>query len=339
MPLYKFLKNRKRSFGQSMVEFALVLPILIIFFVGTIEIGLIVNDYLALNRAVADACRYGSTLVGYSSAEVLIVGKLLDGLGENIKKPNLKIVSKTGTKYGPYTKGTTGTLLSGSTPVTTFAEYLFFRKFVTPDVFSTATTIAPTSFSASFVTISVEYQHDVIIPYASLIGSPQFAINSTNTWPINAIYPNQMSGFSLSGAMPVAVTENYCVLTGNPVTIKGDWLLAGGFGWLDLGVDYPSGGNNAGPNELAAWISNPDSAPNKITPPENVYSMTGQKNASGVRDALASLLGQEILVPIYDTTGGTGNNAYYHIIGFAVFRLNSVTDYPDINATYLRRVI
>jgi len=212
--------------------------------------------------------------------------------------------------------------------------------------FTDDVTMSPTDWRCSYVEISVSYNHDVVIPYAGMISTPQFTITSTNTWPVNSFYPNQMapgpggvSQFQLTGAMPIAVTESYCVLTGNPVTIKGDWLLAGGFGWLDIGVAYGSGGNNAGPNELAQWISNPDSAPHKISPPENVYSMTGQKNADGVRTALQALLGREVLVPIYDTTGGEGNNGYYHIIGFAVFRLNSITAYPDINATYVKTIM
>ncbi len=334
------LKKRR---GQSLVEFALVLPVLILFFIGIVQIGLIINDYIALNRAVSDACRFGSTLVGFSSAEVLIVGKLIDGLGENIKKDKLRIVSFTKQKYGPYSKSSSGAVLNSSgLPVTSFAEILFYRKDNgTPVDFGDDIVCSPNSPECSYVSISVEYEHQVVIPFADLINSATVKLNSSNTWPISSFYPdllNDRSLFRLNGSLPIAVNEKSCVYTGNPVVIKGDWILPGGFGWLDLSVYFNSGLNpNAGPNDLADWISgNPDNPTINITPPQKVYSMTGQKNASEVRDALATLLGKNIMVPIYDTIGSQGNNGYYHVIGFAVFKLESVQDYPDLMATYVK---
>ncbi len=329
--------------GQSMVEFALVLPILLIFFIGIMQIGFLLNDYIALNRAVAEACRFGSTLVGYSSAEVLVVGKLLDSIGENIKKEHLRVVSFTSQKYGPYYKNVYGQLTnSGGNIISSFAEPLFFRADNnSPNDFTDDSALRPPRFDCTYISVKVEYDHQVVIPFAELISASTILLKVSSVWPVSAYYPNLLPAgqFRLEGAMPIAVNENICVLTGNPVTIKGDWLVAGGFGWLDLSVYYDSGTNpNAGPNELAAWISNPDSADIAITPPQNVYSMTGQKNASNVRDALNPLLGRNVLIPIYDTTGGTGNNAYYHIIGFAVFKLNSVQDYPDLTATYIKTI-
>lgn len=340
MLIHNFLKNRKRNPGQSMVEFALVLPILVLFFIGTIEIGLIINDYIALNRAVSDAARYGSTLVGYSSAEVLVLGKLLDGLGENIKKQNLRVIAKSGTKYGPYTKSTTGTITAGGTAITTLSENLFFRNDNnTPNTFTDDLAASPLDFRCSYVEVSVEYDHDVVLPYANLISTAQFRITSSNTWPVTTVYPNLMPGqFQLTGALPIGVSEKMCVPASQSVVIKGDWLLPGGFGWLDLKVEYGAGNPNGNPNDLAAWITTPSSAPNKISPPENIYSMTGQKNASGVRDALAPLLGQKILVPMYDYNGSQGNNGFYHIVGFAVFTLDSVQDYPDLKASYVNTI-
>ncbi len=336
------LKKRK---GQSMVEFALVLPILLLFFVGIVQIGLIINDYIALNRAVSDACRFGSTLVGFSSAEVLIVGKLLDGLGESIKKDKLRIVSFTNQKYGPYTKSNSGTILTNAgQAVTSFAEFLFYRKDNgSPLNFNDDAVVGPNSFECAYVSVSIEYEHQVVIPFADLINAATINLTASNTWPISTIYPDILKDrnlFRLNGSLPIAVNEKSCVYTGEPVVIKGDWILPGGFGWLDLSVYYDSGTNpNAGPNELAAWISGaPDPPTIDLTPPQKVYSMTGQKNASAVRDALATLLGQNIMVPIYDTIGSQGNNGYYHIIGFAVFKLESVQDYPDLKATYVKTI-
>ncbi len=334
------LKNHK---GQSMVEFALVLPVLILFFIGIIQLGLIINDYIALNRAVSEACRFGSTLVGYSSAEIMVVGKLIDGLGENIKKPNLKIVSFTNQKYGPYTKSAAGSLLNSSGgEVTSFPEFMFYRNDnKTQANFDDDRSVSPNSYECSYVSVKVEYDHEVVIPFADLISSATVKLTASNTWPISTFYPDLLNNrnlFRLHGSLPIAVNEKSCVLTGEPVVIKGDWILPGGFGWLDLSVYFNSGQNpNAGPTDLADWISgSPDNPTIDVTPPQKVYSMTGQKNADAVRDALAALLGKDIMVPIYDTIGSQGNNGFYHIIGFAVFTLNSVQQYPDLTATYVK---
>ncbi len=56
-----------------------------------------------------------------------------------------------------------------------------------------------------------------------------------------------------------------------------------------------------------------------------VWSNTGIRLSSGVRDALDKLIGKRIRVPIWgndddplsDGSEGTGNNAHYHIVGFA----------------------
>ena len=43
--------GRSRDSGQTLVEFALVIPILIFLFMALIEISLLFNAYMAVNRA------------------------------------------------------------------------------------------------------------------------------------------------------------------------------------------------------------------------------------------------------------------------------------------------
>lgn len=51
------VKKRK---GQSMVEFALVLPILIVLLVGIFEFGMIFNAFLQINHASREGARTGA---------------------------------------------------------------------------------------------------------------------------------------------------------------------------------------------------------------------------------------------------------------------------------------
>lgn len=59
------LKNEK---GQSIVEFALLLPILILIIMAIIEFGLLLNSYLALNNASREGARIG--VVGGTDAQI-----------------------------------------------------------------------------------------------------------------------------------------------------------------------------------------------------------------------------------------------------------------------------
>jgi len=62
----KWLKKREE--GQALVEFALVLPILLILLLGIVEFGQIYFSYILTQSASRDAARYGS--VGASDAEI-----------------------------------------------------------------------------------------------------------------------------------------------------------------------------------------------------------------------------------------------------------------------------
>lgn len=61
--LFLVIKNQSKSFSQktkaqSMVEFAISLPILIILFSGMVEFGFMLNTYLSLQDATRAAARY-----------------------------------------------------------------------------------------------------------------------------------------------------------------------------------------------------------------------------------------------------------------------------------------
>ena len=52
------LKHLKKENGQAMVEFALVLPILLLFVAGIIDFGWIYHNQLSANNASREAARY-----------------------------------------------------------------------------------------------------------------------------------------------------------------------------------------------------------------------------------------------------------------------------------------
>lgn len=53
-------KRRKASKGQSLVEFTLVLPVLLIILAGLLDLGRLYYAYVAVTDAAAEGARYGA---------------------------------------------------------------------------------------------------------------------------------------------------------------------------------------------------------------------------------------------------------------------------------------
>ena len=60
--------RHRRSSGQSLAEFALVLPVLALLLFGIIQLGVTFGGYNALINSVREAARYGSVCVGPTSS-------------------------------------------------------------------------------------------------------------------------------------------------------------------------------------------------------------------------------------------------------------------------------
>jgi len=79
------IKNQK---GQAMVEMALILPILLLLFMGIFEFGRVMNAYLVVNNAAREGARStalgGSTLQAVQSVEDSFSGLDLARVGVSI---------------------------------------------------------------------------------------------------------------------------------------------------------------------------------------------------------------------------------------------------------------
>ncbi|MFL5681140.1 MAG: pilus assembly protein TadG-related protein [Chloroflexota bacterium] len=90
----------------------------------------------------------------------------------------------------------------------------------------------------------------------------------------------------------------------------------GGFGYISW-----TGSND--PNALATSICTPDNP--EFSTPHSFNGDPGKSNSASVRACLDQWVhnGETILIPIYDTLTGTGNNVVYHITGVAAFVVTS----------------
>lgn len=113
----------------------------------------------------------------------------------------------------------------------------------------------------------------------------------------------------------------------------GNLNVPGGFGWLKFGCNgYGLGQDETIPGECS------NSKPflqDEIGPPSNSYGCCTQVGLPGSPDRIGSLPGNKasadcshyidnkitVTVPVWDTAGGTGQNAWYHIVGYVGFQL------------------
>ncbi len=67
----KMINNNR---GQALVEFALVLPVLMLLIIGMMEFGLIINQYMVVTEAAREGAR--SAAVGNSNTTIISVTKI-----------------------------------------------------------------------------------------------------------------------------------------------------------------------------------------------------------------------------------------------------------------------
>ena len=65
--------------GTQMIEFAIILPVLILLFAGTTELGRLFYTYTSLAKATRSGARYASTLLNVSSSTTAINNVVLCG--------------------------------------------------------------------------------------------------------------------------------------------------------------------------------------------------------------------------------------------------------------------
>ena len=127
----------------------------------------------------------------------------------------------------------------------------------------------------------------------------------------------------------------------------GNLNVPGGFGWLKFGCD----GYGLGQEPLANIGGCRNDKPflqEEIGPPSKSYGCCTVVGVPGSLDRIGSLPGNKasadcsyyidnqitVTVPIWDTAGGTGQNAWYHIVGFAGFQITECEGGKDIEGVW-----
>jgi Putative Flp pilus-assembly TadE/G-like len=158
-------------------------------------------------------------------------------------------------------------------------------------------------------------------------------------------------GVSSAGVLPIGINDTafagipYCDPASAPAVYaaclaapgnltSGQLNLPGGFGWLKFGAQGKCAGFGLGMDPNSGCESNQGFLQSEVGPPANSHGCCTQLNPAALNNFIGSLTGNKpvdltyyvknkvvIWVPIWDTTGGTGANGYYHIVGFGAIVL------------------
>ena len=124
----------------------------------------------------------------------------------------------------------------------------------------------------------------------------------------------------------------------------GDLNVPGGFGWLKFGCSgYGLGqGSSGGCDNSKPFLQS------EIGPPADSYGCCTQVGLPGSPDKIGSLPGNKVsadcsyyitnnivvTIPVWDSAGGTGSNAWYHIVGYTGFQLTACDGGKDIQGVW-----
>ncbi len=88
--MWIFKRLRRSQRGQTLVEFALILPILILILFGILEFGRIFYSYISITNAVREGARIG--VVGAEDDEIIAKVKAAAHLKPEIQEDEIKIL-------------------------------------------------------------------------------------------------------------------------------------------------------------------------------------------------------------------------------------------------------
>jgi hypothetical protein len=127
----------------------------------------------------------------------------------------------------------------------------------------------------------------------------------------------------------------------------GNLNVPGGFGWLSFGCSGYGLGQVAPANVGGCGTSNVF-LQDEIGPPSKSYGCCTAVGQALSADRIGSLPGNKVAadcsyyinnsvtvtVPIWDTAGGTGSNAWYHIVGFAGFQITGCSGGKNLEGVW-----
>jgi hypothetical protein len=332
------LQSSSRQQGQSLVELAIITPLLLLLFLGLAEVGAALHSYLIVTEATREGARYGArgmyvtdTTVSHktrNSGQELDITLELPGDTFVLDEEKATIIVSRLRKIfsgGSYRYEVLSQYSEGDQPSILTPEWLATKENEVSD-----SGFADNVLEMNMIAVEMTYDHP------QLTGLFAFLPFLSDPIPMRAITIMRLGksrDIPECCAYPIAIHEDTLAgkskgqSLGDIYNGSGD----GNFGWLRWPKETSAGNEGY----LVDSLKDPclsrgdfDNATNpsdhQLSVEDDVWGNTGLSDSSDVRTALDNLKGQKILVLVWDTASGTGTNGYYHIVAFAWVR---ITDY------------
>ena len=139
------------------------------------------------------------------------------------------------------------------------------------------------------------------------------------------LYPIGVKASALRNARPGGLIAD--LTTGTPSGHEGWLTWAGGVSEGTLATSLTP------PGDSDRYVNPDDRSDHVLSPDDWVSARPGAVSSRGVRDALDDLIGDRIVVPVWDAARGTGRNVAYHVTGFVEVELVSYELHHDNRLT------
>jgi Flp pilus assembly protein TadG len=331
--------------GQILVLFAGALVVIIL------VVGLVIDGSygLAQRRGAQNAADFAA-LAGARIVAEWVTGDTANGTDANVKAAITTAIASNGA--AALTFGVAGS-----------PQYIGSNGAIVPSADSAASYVGNGTIPPNTAGVKVA---------ASLTWRPFFlGIAGINSWTASAD-ATAKGGYCASNCVPGVVfpagialsffqTYPFCSgpVSSDPASpcypqhlTPGNLNVPGGFGWLKFGCDgYGLG--QVPPANLGGCRNDSPFLKFEMGPPSHSYGCCTQVTGVVGEDKIGSLPGTKVdvsgacdyyinndiivTVPVWDTAGGTGSNAYYHIIGFAGFQLTGCDGGKNISGVWRKQ--
>jgi len=321
--------TRRWDKGQSVVELALTLPVLLIIMVGLVELGSILFSQMTVTNAAREGARFG--VAGATDNDIMQVTQnaLTTILNYDDTNVNLYVM-----------RGKTGAdgRFDTSTDDIHADSYWYVRQMISG---TTATQpVSPTLIESSLgyspdvevLIVQVFYDHQALLglPFVEFLAD-KIMLSSYTLMRMESPTVRDVG----CRVYPIAIHQS-SIDTRDPVTNMMEDIWNGGapgnFGWLRWPEDESWGSEPRlaqmlnDPSLSVTMYDNPDDPSDvSLNVGDRVWGNTGVSAGQDVQTALEGLRGRYIRVPVWEgTVEGTGIHAKYPVTAFAII---AITDW------------
>ncbi len=321
-------KPRERQAGQTLVLFVLVFTVL------ALMIGVVIDGgYGMAQRRQSQNASDFAALAGARIVAEWLDGNTVDGTDRNVQDAIDHAIATNGGEpidYGANPPlyidahgNTVGTVGSGKIPQGTFAVRVTSSRAWKP--FFLGLIPGVTDWMAS----------------AAATARAGWAMNP----PAGGVFPAGISEQFFDGRTPCSGalgSSSAC----EPVHLTPDTNPApGAFGWLKFGCPgYGLGQDSNGCGDNAQFLNA------EIGPPSISYGCCTRVGLPGSADKIGNLpgnkaeadcsgwLGKTVTIAVWDIAASEGENAFYHIVGFAGFQITACPGAKNLDGVWRQRV-